>query len=130
MHWAVFLPPVVAAVVFGGVVLYRQYMQEMERNQQYWAPFEHAVPATAGPQPRLVEQLLASVEARLRHLRGLPPGPDRTRRIRALRAEYHPDRYVGLGPEMQGIAAEVSAVVNTRTEPLLREDREAAAAQQ
>lgn len=53
--------------------------------------------------------------------------PDCSRRIRALRAEYHPDRYVELGPQMAPIVAEVSAVVNTRTEPLLREDQAAAA---
>ena len=48
-----------------------------------------------------------------------------SRRIRALRAEYHPDKYAALGPEIGPVAAEVSAVVNTRTEPLLAEDRAA-----
>jgi hypothetical protein len=47
-----------------------------------------------------------------------------SRRVRLLRAEYHPDRYVELGPAMASVVAEVSAVVNTRTEPLLVEDRQ------
>jgi hypothetical protein len=48
-----------------------------------------------------------------------------SRRIRAMRAEYHPDRYAELGPAIASVAAEVSAIVNTRTEPLLEEDRQA-----
>ena len=35
------------------------------------------------------------------------------------------DRYVELGPAIASVAAEVSAIVNTRTEPLLDEDRQA-----
>lgn len=128
MHWAALvLPPVLAVVVVAGVAFY-QHMQLREQEQAYWAPFRQGVPPSAPAEPRLVEQLLVSVEAKLRHLRAMLPGPDRSRRIRALRAEYHPDRYVEVGSQMAPIVVEVSAIVNTRTEPLLREDQVAAAA--
>jgi hypothetical protein len=66
MHWAVVvLPPVVALAACAGVALYQQIqmMQQREREQQYWEPFRHAVPASVPAQPRccpLQNELLQS----------------------------------------------------------------------
>ena len=52
MHWAVLvLPPVLTVVIVAGVAFYQQ-MQLREQEQQYWAPFRQAVPASAPAQPR------------------------------------------------------------------------------
>lgn len=49
----------------------------------------------------------------------------RSKRIRQLRASYHPDRHAG-DPRKQRVMQEVVRIVNTRTEPLLREDADIA----
>ena len=55
MHWAVVvLPPALALAACAGLALYQQIqmMQQREREQQYWEPFRHAVPASLPAQPR------------------------------------------------------------------------------
>ncbi len=46
----------------------------------------------------------------------------RSKRIRRLRAEFHPDRHPGTNGSMQAVLQEVSSIVNSRTEVLLQED--------
>lgn len=58
MHWAVVvLPPALALAACAGVALYQQIqmMQQREREQQYWEPFRHSVPASVSAQPRCYE---------------------------------------------------------------------------
>lgn len=42
--------------------------------------------------------------------------------IRELRARYHPDRHVHL-PMLAGVFEEITKIINTRTDPLMAEDR-------
>lgn len=123
--WPVLLGKVVAgaALAVGGLLLWQKYQQEQEHQQVYWEPFEMQRPPSAETSTETIkDQLLAAVRQKLLDIVRMAPGRERSAAIRELRARYHPDRHVHL-PMLADVFAEISTLINTRTDPLLAEDR-------
>lgn len=123
--WPVVLGKVVAgaAMVAGGLFVWQKYQQEQERQQVYWEPFRSAAQSTGDASTESIkEELLKTVRAKLLDIMSMQPGRERSAAIRELRARYHPDRHVHL-PMLAEVFAELSTLINTRTDPLLEEDR-------
>ncbi|KAL3144469.1 hypothetical protein ABBQ32_004210 [Trebouxia sp. C0010 RCD-2024] len=123
--WPVVLGKVVAgaALVIGGLVVWQKYQQEQERQQVYWEPFQASVqPDDSASVETIKEQLLETVRVKLLDIMKMQPGRERSAAIRDLRARYHPDRHVHL-PMLATVFQELTALINTRTDPLLDEDR-------
>ncbi|DBA72466.1 hypothetical protein WJX79_005465 [Trebouxia sp. C0005] len=123
--WPVVLGKVVAgaALAVGGLLLWQKYQQEQERQQVYWEPFEAQRPSSENSaNERIKEELLNTVRQKLLDIMNMAPGRERSAAIRDLRARYHPDRHVHL-PMLADVFEEIATLINTRTDPLLAEDR-------
>lgn len=122
--WPVVLGKVVAgaALAIGGLVVWQKYQQEQERQQVYWEPFQASVQSDSASLDNIKEQLLETVRNKLLDIMKMQPGRERSAAIRDLRARYHPDRHVHL-PMLATVFQELTALINTRTDPLLVEDR-------
>ncbi|KAL0049731.1 hypothetical protein WJX82_008738 [Trebouxia sp. C0006] len=123
--WPVVLGKVVAgaALAVGGLLFWQKYQQEQERQQVFWEPFEAQRPSPENSaNERIKEELLKTVRQKLLDIMNMVPGRERSAAIRELRARYHPDRHVHL-PMLADIFEEIATLVNTRTDPLLVEDR-------
>ncbi|KAK9809011.1 hypothetical protein WJX72_007905 [[Myrmecia] bisecta] len=106
----------------------QQLQQHQEQERVYWGPFQQQPVSTSNrtqdDDGNLRRDLLKEVENRLRALRRMQPGPARSRQIRQLRSTYHPDR-ASCMPALQPLFNEITRLVNSRTDPMLEQDRRA-----